>query len=332
MNTVTGFNITGQQAILSTMPQRLKLVDMARYQPHVSYAALKSAVDAVVIKMSDGMGRDPLRAQHWYGAKANRIPRYAYHFLRPGDGRAQAVHFIETLKAVMGADRFLTATEILEGQDGCFGLCVDVEWSPHDGDKDTWAHVSQKARVETIRDFLLEVEILTGVRCIIYTARTWWEPMIGRQLGIGALLFAEYHLWLADYDGTAGPFPFPWTTYSIWQTSGHGHVSGIAEEVDLDVLREGLTLADLRRLPQPGAAVLPPLAQARTLKLNMSGPDVLALNNDLMKLGLLPPAKATDFFGTDTDKIVRIMQSSHGLTKDGAVGPKTRSLIEKLLK
>jgi GH25 family lysozyme M1 (1,4-beta-N-acetylmuramidase) len=329
MNTVSGFKITGQANLAATASRSQKLVDMARYQPHVDYAALKQGVDAVVIKVSDGLSTDPTLSAHWRGCQAQRIPRYGYHFLRPGDGRLQAQHFLSALKFVAGSDPFLTAEEIVTGADGIFGLCVDIEWSPNKAahDPDTWTHVSLTARLQTITSFLLEVEAQTGVRPIIYTALNWWKYLIGNVNYFGGVNFPQYHLWIADYDGAPGPFPLPWDNYSIWQTSGHGAVSGITEEVDLDVLREGLTLADLRRPPQSPV----PSPQTRTLKIADQGPDVRDLNNALFHLGLLPSSQTTDVFTSDTDKIVRMFQGAHGLAVDGRVGPQTRGLITRLL-
>jgi len=66
------------------------------------------------------------------------------------------------------------------------------------------------------------------------------------------------------------------------------------------------------------------------LKKGMEGSAVTALQKDLKKLGYLS-ANATGYYGDLTVSAVKKLQKDYGLTQDGVAGPKTFSLIKKLL-
>ena len=66
------------------------------------------------------------------------------------------------------------------------------------------------------------------------------------------------------------------------------------------------------------------------LKNGMRGEAVTALQNNLKKLGYLS-ANATGYYGDLTVSAVKTLQKDYGLTQDGVAGPKTFSLIKKLL-
>lgn len=67
-------------------------------------------------------------------------------------------------------------------------------------------------------------------------------------------------------------------------------------------------------------------AKPYTVKLDDRGSDVQLLQERLKELGYLK-AKASGYFGTDTEKAVKDFQKRNGLTADGSVGSMTREVL-----
>ena len=69
-----------------------------------------------------------------------------------------------------------------------------------------------------------------------------------------------------------------------------------------------------------------------TLRKGSQGPEVVELQNDLVKLGYSVGASGSDGkFGANTEKGVKAFQRDHALNADGIVGPATWDAIEKAL-
>jgi GH25 family lysozyme M1 (1,4-beta-N-acetylmuramidase) len=324
------------------------LVDVSKYQGDINWPAVARSIDAAIIKATDGASYiDPAFERNYRNARASGLSVILYHFLRPGDGRRQARTFCGEVNGIRGTDKFLSRDEVLAGKGGIIGLAVDVEWSPDKatGDKDTWKHVSKDARLTTITEFLLEVERITGLRCILYTAKTWWDPMTEHATEFAGISFKDYHLYLADYvHHLPLPLPAAWSQWSLWQKSGTGHVPGIDATVDLDVLREGLTLADLTVRPSHSITppITPPINPApvallhlqRVLYLTspfMRGTDIRGVQDVLVKLGKLSANRVDDVWGPEMDRIVRAVQRGANLNSDGRLGPRTANYLNSLL-
>src|SRR5207253_2570345 len=169
---------------------------------------------------------------------------------------------------------------------------VDVEWSPRRIPKsaDTWQEVSLATRIQTVTSFLTTIESALNLKPVIYTARSWWDPMMGSSPVAGNVRFSDYHLWIANYGAQPTPLPHAWQNWSIWQSSGHGHMPGIDGEVDLDSLNPNLALSDLLKPTAQSSTQTgqtPVTATHPIIRLRnpfMRGPDVLALQNALVKL------------------------------------------------
>ncbi|MGO2573860.1 MAG: glycoside hydrolase family 25 protein, partial [Corynebacterium casei] len=80
------------------------------------------------------------------------------------------------------------------------------------------------------REFMNELETLTGRTPMMYTYRYFWiEQMNNTQE------FANYPLWLAAYQSTAPDPVGGWNKLDMWQRSDSGRVNGIAGNVDLNL-------------------------------------------------------------------------------------------------
>lgn len=122
-----------------------------------------------------------------------------YHFLRPGDMAQQAAHF------------FRTAGNI------------DLYVADHE-DRDV--------SLEDLKEFLWELERLTGNPAVIYSGF-----LIKEQLpdDVHDEELARHRLWLAQY--TKGTPTWPkatWKNWWLWQHTDEGQVPGINGHVDLN--------------------------------------------------------------------------------------------------
>ena len=176
-------------------------IDVSHYQGAIDWAAVEGeGIGFAFVKATEGgTFVDPAFARNWAALGRTGMARGAYHRFRPRvDGAAQARHF-------------LAVAPVAEGD---LPPVLDVEAT--DG-------VSDAALIRGVRTWLREVERATGKRPIVYTKPGFRRAHLGRALN-------DYPLWTAEY-GVDAPSAERWT---LWQHSEHGHVAGIAKEVDLD--------------------------------------------------------------------------------------------------
>ena len=76
---------------------------------------------------------------------------------------------------------------------------------------------------------------------IIYTGFYFWRDSAGNGDNLGC------PLWLAAYN-TNPLIPAAWSTYTLWQYSSTGSVSGISGNVDLDAFTGSKTALNNLRL------------------------------------------------------------------------------------
>ena len=139
----------------------------------------------------------------------------SYHFLTRRTSMAKQV------------DNFLSNID-LQAQD--LLLLVDIE---EDGTRGWSRSIIQK----NLAEFIRLVKERTGVSPMIYTNEAYYHLNLYPE-------FNHYHLFIANYNlapelGTA--------KYDIWQSSKRGRVRGIWNYVDIDQLREGVTLEDIKQ-------------------------------------------------------------------------------------
>lgn len=188
-------------------------IDIAGHQ-HPGGAAIdwhqvaNSSQDFAFIKATEGVGfantHFPVDVKEARGAG---LHVGAYHYARPGtDAKAQARYFADVIKQ---ADTSLPPVLDLEETDG-LGVTALQNWT---------------------RDFLSETQRLTGKTPMIYTYRYFWYEQMGNTKE-----FSQYPLWLAAWQNTPpADIPGGWSYMTFWQRSDHGRVSGILNEVDLNL-------------------------------------------------------------------------------------------------
>jgi lysozyme len=194
-------------------------IDVSRWQGVMDWQKAKTAgAQFAFIKATEGQSWvDPQYGRNWAEAQKAGIPRGAYHFFRNGfSPENQAQHFVSTVRS---------------GGFGELPLVADIE--------DTQG----TPNAEEVRTFLLQVEMLSGRKPIVYTGAWWWNQF-------GSLPWAkEYDLWIANYRATPPPvLPAGWDTWVFWQytSTGPGPVYG-AQSNGIDLNYFNGSADDLRR-------------------------------------------------------------------------------------
>jgi lysozyme len=187
------------------MSDNPKCIDISRHQGFPDFAKVKDAgVIACIMKATEGTTYvDPSRIRNFSAAVREGIRCCTYHWLSPGNAKAQMTFYLRTVNPVPG-ERMIIDYE----QDGC-----------------------------TLADLREAVQALIddprGLQVTIYSGH-----LLKQQLGnvYDAFLSENTDLWLAQY--TSGEPSWPKGTYrywTLWQYSDKGSVDGIdGAAVDLD--------------------------------------------------------------------------------------------------
>lgn len=77
--------------------------------------------------------------------------------------------------------------------------------------------------------YLDTVQTLTGRQPIIYTYPNFWRTAMADTHE-----FADYPLWIADYNDELGPLPGGWTDWLFWQFTDRGTIPGIDGRTDIN--------------------------------------------------------------------------------------------------
>ena len=200
-------------------------IDVSDYQPNVNWQAV--ATEGIVfsfVKATEGATLvSQTFARNWAAMKAAGIQRGAYHFFRPASSvQGQIDLFLKTVKLEAGD---LPAVLDLETTGGLSGdqLCDRAA---------IWLEAVEKA---------------TLMRPIIYTYPGFWD-------NLGTKRLADYPLWIAHYTTAEEPWvPGGWKTWTFWQYSDTGTVSGVSGNVDTNIfesVREGAVsykVADIQK-------------------------------------------------------------------------------------
>lgn len=177
--------------------------DVSRWQAGLDMgAAAEAGMKFVYVRASTGAAVDLACREHLHGAYELML-RGTYHALQPRiPGRVQARAFYRSLAQSGG---FFTELP----------PALDVE----------------KAGIDAtvVREFLAEMASIWDRQPIIYTSRSKWHSLIGKDQEWAA----EYPLWVAHWDVMQPRLPTPWTDWTFWQ-HGVGHVAFWEKRIDLD--------------------------------------------------------------------------------------------------
>jgi len=197
-------------------------LDVSHNNGSVDFAKVKAAGNSFVwIKATQGNSFvDPMFDRNWQAAADAGLLRGAYHFMQNGSGGlSQADHLLQTVHAAGG----LLPTDL--------GYCLDFE------DR---AGISRFGILPSVAEgnaFLQRVQAIGKRHPVIYLDRSMGSQEVQNAFG-------QWHLWLADYSGSASPtVPHQWSDWAFWQYDQYGTVDGVpgVRSVDLDRFRFGLS-------------------------------------------------------------------------------------------
>lgn len=192
-------------------------IDVSHFQGTVNWSAVRSAGTGFAFaKATEGITyQDPQFANNWFGMQAAGVLRGAYHFYEGNDDPvAQANNFIKTVGALAASD---------------LPPVIDIEAFG--------GAASSAALIAGVQTWLNTVEQALGRTPMIYTGTSFWDEYMNSQ-------FSKYPLWVAEYGVSQPRLPIGWTTWTFWQNSQSGTVTGVNGAVDTDVFAG--SLADLQ--------------------------------------------------------------------------------------
>ncbi|WP_280354777.1 glycoside hydrolase family 25 protein [Nocardia otitidiscaviarum] len=161
--------------------------------------------------------------------RAAGVARGTYHFARPAlPPEPQAVFY----------------STVVLGQNGPMDLPAVLDLEDSGG-------LPPAALVDWTHRYLNTVEALTGRPPIIYTGVHFWKTAMANSTE-----FTRYPLWIADYRGNAEPeVPGGWPTWTFWQYTDSGSISGIPGPTDINVYSGAQgDLGAFARMPGSGSA------------------------------------------------------------------------------
>jgi len=137
-----------------------------------------------------------------------------------------------------GATHFMTGGDINKqvqrllqsaAPDGKTVIALDIEHNP-----DTSALTGGDATLLQVASMVLAIQVATGKYPVIYTRKSWWDPLVGTGVNLAALnTVQKCPLWLASEDKVPA-VPQPW---GAWQFQQYTQARPIAASAPIDVDR-----------------------------------------------------------------------------------------------
>lgn len=158
----------------------------------------------VLLRASMGNKKVDKNFDHfWEEAKKHDLLRGAYHFYRPDED------------PILQANSFLAKVKL---ETGDLPPVLDIEKMP-----------KKKSKTQLIADLKIWLKIMEeayGKKPIIYTYYHFHKDLLAKD-------FADYPLWLANYNDV--PAPSADANWEFWQFTEKGIVYGINVKVDLNI-------------------------------------------------------------------------------------------------
>ena len=196
-----------------------------------------SVVDAVVakanglffaiVKAKNSIFTSNWFVKNWKSFKDAGIPRGAYFWLYPYYVMSVTRQADELYSLLSGQSGELESADF-----GELPVTVDFEWTKNNG-------IDTNPDASDLKTFVLRWEEISGKKPMIYTAKGYWD-----EYGTNHSFWADYKLWIANYDVLVPNIPAPWAlsnkSYTFWQftDSGFGEDYGVnplyKKKVDLN--------------------------------------------------------------------------------------------------
>lgn len=211
------------ESVFDRFPEGILGIDISQYQGKINFSKLSKTIqnqeiEFVFIRATMGDdGIDSRFTQNWKGFDTTAIKRGAYHYYRPNENSTrQAENFIKNVRL----------------RPGDLIPVLDIE-------KHSSIQSRDKLR-EGLKNWLRIVEEHYGVKPMIYTGdRFFWEVLHNEG-------FDDYPIWVANYNRVVQPETKNWM---IWQFTEKGKLTGISENIDLNILKGGRFALQKLKMP-----------------------------------------------------------------------------------
>ena len=178
------------------------VIDLSHFNTVTSFSAIKAGgIVGVLHKATQGTGwMDPTYVSRKQEALDAGLWWGAYHFGTNADGAAQAQYFL---------------SKVNPGPNDL--LALDFEENP-----------SSQMTIAQAEQFVTEVFNKTGRYPGFYS-----DALAGKLMGSNpSSILANCWFWRAQYGGTSPSVPSTWQTWTMWQYTSSGTVSGITGSCD----------------------------------------------------------------------------------------------------
>lgn len=182
-------------------------IDISQYQGNINWEKVDSIgkfkLHFVFIRATVGTDKaDEKFKFNWIQSKKHKFLRGAYHYYRPDENsKAQALNFINQVCL----------------KKGDFPPVLDIEKLPE--------NQSMEKLKEGLKNWLQTVEQHYKVKPIIYSGEKYYEDFLKKE-------FSDYSFWVANYNFWVTNCKDDWL---FWQFSEKASISGIDEQVDLNI-------------------------------------------------------------------------------------------------
>lgn len=188
------------------------IIDISKYQNVKDWPKLKSQVEGVYIKATEGVGYiDPGFNDNVKGAAASVTPYGFYHFATLNSTNVLADSTAE-------ATSFYNATKLYKPS---LPFVLDIEKNE--------LKINPADVLKYIENFfaVLASKGITDVALYSYT------PFLDANLPVNHIL-GRFKLWLAAYVVAPPKLPKGWNAVWLWQYASDGSIEGIIGKVDLN--------------------------------------------------------------------------------------------------
>jgi lysozyme len=179
------------------------VIDLSHHNtiPESLVPAANAGIVGVIHKATEGGSYvDGDVDSRWYLTKEAGMLWGLYHFMRPGDQKAHAKHFVNV--ATANGDQYTL-------------LAAD--------------HEDAAVSLTDLKTWLAEVERLTGRKPIIYSGHVLKDQLKGKA----DATLSTYLLWLAQYSSSP-TLPPGFSSTWLWQYSDKGSVPGVQAPTDVN--------------------------------------------------------------------------------------------------
>ncbi|MEV6962897.1 lysozyme [Streptomyces sp. NPDC051207] len=191
-------------------------IDVSHWQGAINWTSVRNAgIQFAWIKATEGTSyKDPQFNTNYTNAYYAGVIRGAYHFARPdiSSGATQANYFASSGGAWSRDNMTLPGV-------------LDIEHNPYGS---MCYGLSTTAMRTWITDFYNAYKARTTRDVVIYTTAGWWNTCTGNWTG----MYSKSPLWVAHWGVSSPTLPTGFPTWTVWQYTATGSVSGVSGHVD----------------------------------------------------------------------------------------------------